>query len=104
VDIDNAKTKQIIFQFVISKKLHRKYRKIIYNGNYINVTGIVRRHDIIFGEDKLPDRFVIETQTASEYKEKDTIIPDITQFQQLSQPSPQTDTNELLKLPELPNI
>jgi hypothetical protein len=35
-------SKKIIFKFLISKKLHRKYRKVIYNGNHIAVLAQLR--------------------------------------------------------------
>jgi hypothetical protein len=55
-------TKKIIYVFGINKKIHRKYRKIIYEGNQVIALGIVRA---IFGDESEkglePEEYIINT-------------------------------------------
>jgi hypothetical protein len=98
---NNVRTQILVFHFVISKKLHRKYRKIIYNGNYIEITGILRQHDMFFGKNEIHDRFVIETHAAREYP-RDEIpkFPDLDNSITGSIPNTPI-SNEIKKIPQL---
>jgi DNA/RNA endonuclease YhcR with UshA esterase domain len=91
---NNTTINQMIFQFVISKKLHRKYRRIICNGNYIEIVGVLRQHDVFFGKTEVSDRFVIETHAARIYSEENKSISEVPQF-------PQVGNNETLSIPQL---
>jgi hypothetical protein len=54
--------KKIIYLFGINKKIHRKYRKIIYEGNQVVALGLVRA---IFGNESEkglePEEYIIDT-------------------------------------------
>jgi hypothetical protein len=74
----NAITEEMIFQLLISKKLHRKYRKIIYNGNELEVFGALREHDVaMIGKNLLKENFIIEVHRVREYKEQ---LPDLSKM------------------------
>jgi hypothetical protein len=91
---DNVSTNYMIFQFIITKKLHRKFRRIIYNDNYIEVYGRVRQHEFLLGHDAARDWYIIETHSACECPKE---VPRIPEFPQ----SPQIGNDAIPGLPQL---
>jgi hypothetical protein len=67
-------TKKIILKFLISKKLHRKYRRIIYNGNYINVLGQLRTSLLDNENGTLVEKHYLIVLAASEVSAGDKAI------------------------------
>jgi hypothetical protein len=93
VDKDNnVKASRMVFRFAVSKKLHRKYRKIIYDGNYIAASGILRRYDASDYPEILKEHFLIELQEANEYKEDVSGKIEVPEMQELAEIY---DSNEL---------
>jgi hypothetical protein len=74
IDFNNKRTEQIFYQFIISKKMHRKYRNVICDGNYIEVYGLLRQHDIYMDKENISNRLVLEVQSALECQRE--TIPD----------------------------
>jgi hypothetical protein len=68
---------RIILQFGMLKKLHRKYRKILYNGNNVRVGGVIG--NIIVTEDENGiefQRYFIDVMTVEEAEIEIPTIPE----------------------------
>lgn len=77
VENSTHSVERIIFQFGILKKLHRKYRKILYNGNHVSVGGVIKT--IVAGEDENGmafQQYFIDVMAVSEAKAEMPNIPE----------------------------
>jgi hypothetical protein len=97
-DDDEVVAVETVYQFVVFKPLYRKYRKFIYNNNYVEVVGILRQHDIFVEYSGETARYIIEMQAISQCKESASGIPKLSEIPEM----PEMPMQEaLLQLPEL---